>query len=108
MRDVNGLTNRYSWRQPLLHVAGVLTGLCAFVGIFFAYLDRHQTHAAGTYLPLAVGVGIFFVAMCTLAYLVGASGSSRQRIVRAAVIALLETIIFFNLLMFLMVNTFGE
>ena len=46
--------------------------------------------------------------MCTLAYLVGASGSARQRIARAAVIAPLETIIFFNLLMFLMVNTFGE
>jgi hypothetical protein len=92
---------------PLLP-AGVVVGLLIFVGTYFTYFYRHQTHAHGSYIPLAVGIGTFFCVMLGLNYLALASRPAPARLAMASGAAIAESLAFLVLIMFVVVNTRGS
>lgn len=87
---------------------GVALSLLIFVATFFTYFSRHQSHAPGSYLPLALGIGAFFSLMSWFNYLVFSAPSVRVRLAKAGSIALAESTVFLVLLLFLLLNTIGS
>ena len=92
---------------PFLPI-GVVLSLLIFVATYFTYLSRHQSHASGSYLPLAVGVGAFFALMSWFNYLAFPSPSVPVRLAKAGGIALVESTVFLFLFLFLVLNTIGS
>lgn len=89
-----------------LHLVAVALALLIFTATVYAYLSSHGTHVRG-YLPLTIGLTSFFVLMAALVYLGSSSKTSSGRIAKAAGIALAETIVFFLLALFIVLNTLG-
>ena len=87
---------------------GVVLSLLIFVATYFTYFSRHQSHAPGSYLPLAVGVGAFFALMSWFNYMAFPSPSVPVRLAKAGGIALAESTVFLFLLLFLVLNTIGS
>lgn len=93
---------------PLILLSvGIVLSLCIFVGTYFTYFSRHQMHAPGSYLPLAIGASVFFALIVLLNYLALSSQVPSVRLVKATGIALAETIVFIFLFLFLLLNTVG-
>ncbi len=92
---------------PFLPISVVLS-LLIFVGTYFTYFSRHLSHAPGSYLPLAVGIGAFFGLMSWFNYLVFPSPSVPVRLAKAGGIALAESTVFLFLFLFLALNTIGS
>ena len=95
------------YTAPLLSV-GVVLSLCIFVGTYFTYFSRHQTHAPGSYLPLALGASVFFALMVWLNYIALPSQPASVRLAKASGIALVGAIVFIFLFLFLLLNTLGS
>lgn len=62
----------------------------------------------GSYLPAVLGVGAFVALMAALNYVVLANNPTLLRLSKALGIALIEAVLFFFLLLFLIVNTLGS
>ena len=95
-------------RSAWLHVIAVILSLGIFTATFLAYFERHEMHAPGSFLPMILGCSSFFVTMCALLYLGTPSRTTARRIAIAVSVALGETVVFLNLVMFLLVNTIGS
>lgn len=90
-----------------LHLVGVALALLVFTATVYAYLSRPEPHVHGSYLPLVIGVTSFFLLMAALIYIGTSSKTLSGRIAKAAGIALAETIVFFLLTLFIVLNTLG-
>lgn len=86
----------------------VMLSLCIFTGTFFAYAVRHNEHLPGSYLPVVVGVIAFTISMALLNYFALPDRAFFFRVSKALGIALLEAVVFFFLLLFIILNTFGS
>lgn len=86
----------------------VVLSLVIFVGTYFTYFSRHLSETPGSYLPLSLGIGLFFALMSWFNYLVISSPSVRVRLAKAGGMALAESAVFLFLLMFLLLNTVGS
>ncbi|HSH98805.1 MAG: hypothetical protein ACAH07_02200 [Methylophilaceae bacterium] len=92
----------------LLLSSGVLLSLFIFVGTYFSYFWRYQSHISGSYLPLALGASAFGGLMLWLNYLVLPSQPTAARLAKAVGLALLGAVIFIFLFLFLLLNTIGS
>ena len=106
---------RYSTLTESLRVAPclaafswVVLSLGIFSGTYFAYLSRYETHALGSYFPLAIGVSSFFLLMSVVADRAVSSQTRLGRIAKAVGLALVATAVFLLLFLFLVLNTLGS
>jgi len=90
-----------------LTLAAVIVSLGIFVATYLAYFMRHKTGAAGSHLPLTIGIGTYVVLMCVLNYL-GFSSSQSFRLAKAVAITLVEAFAFLFAFMLLLLNTLGS
>jgi hypothetical protein len=86
----------------------VILSLGIFAGTFWAYIARHQIHAPGSYVPLAMGMSSFSGLMAFLNYSALPLQAVSSRLAKAVGIALIETIAFLVLLPLLLLNTIGS
>src|SRR5262245_29385362 len=93
--------------ETWLTLAAVILSLGIFVATYLAYFMRHETGAAGSYLPLSIGVGSYVVLMCALNYF-GFSSSQSFRLAKAVAITLVEAFAFLFAFMLLLLNTLGS
>ena len=91
-----------------LHLLGIVLSLGIFAATYFVYFSLHRANAPGSYLPIAIGPGLYFVLMYALNYLGMSTHPSWGRVTRAAGITLAETGVFIILMMFLLLNTIGS
>ena len=87
---------------------GVVLSLLIFAATYFTYFFRHQTHAPGSYLPLAIGTIVFLSVMAWLNYRAFSSQAALVRLVKTIGVAIAETIIFQFLFYLLVLNTLGS
>ena len=92
----------------LMLTASVVLSLCIFAATFFAYTARHNDHLSGSYLPGVIGIIAFTASMTWVNYFSLSDQPMFVRVSKALVIALLEAIVFFFLLLFLLVSAFGS
>ena len=90
-----------------LTLSAVVLSLGIFVATYLAYFMRHESGAAGSYLPLTVGVGSYVVLMGALNY-VDLSPSQTFRLGKAVAITLVEAFAFLFAFMLLLMNTLGS
>jgi hypothetical protein len=94
-------------RSTWLTLAAVVVSLGVFVATYLAYFMRQESGAAGSYLPLTIGVGSFVVLMGALNY-VGFASSQTHRLGKAVAFTLVEAFAFLFAFMLLLLNTLGS
>ena len=93
----------HAWR-PL---AGAVLALGIFSATYFEYFSRHEAHRAGSYLPMAVGIGSFFLLTYAVSYRATSAVTVLGRHAKAAGLAFIGAIVFFVCLLLLILNTLG-
>ena len=91
-----------------LQLLGIVLSLGIFAATYYLYFSLHRANAPGSYLPIAIGPGVYFVLMYALNYLCMSTHPSWGRVARAAAITLTETTVFVIIMMFLLLNTIGS
>jgi hypothetical protein len=91
----------------MLPLAGAALALGIFSATYFEYFSRHEAHLVGSYLPMAIGLGSFFLLIYAVTYLGTTAETVLGRHAKAAGLALVGAIVFFLCLLFLILNTLG-
>ena len=99
------LTQNFS---ALMLIASVVFSLCIFAATFFVYTARHNDHLPGSYLPGVIGLIAFTASMVLVNYFSFSDQPMFIRVSKALGVALLEAVVFFFLLLFLLVSAFGS
>jgi hypothetical protein len=86
-----------SSRRPLalfsmLPLASAVLALGIFSATYFEYFSRHEADLLGSYLPMAIGLGSFFILMYTVTYLGTSAVTVRGRHAKAACAPLSSTV----------------
>jgi hypothetical protein len=95
-------------RTPRVLALSVVVALCVFGATYATYFVRAHTRTPGSYVPLIVGLSVYFVIMASLHYLASATQATWQRAAKAVGLALAESLTFFFLFLFVVVNTLGS
>lgn len=88
-------------------LTGLVVGLGIFTATYFAYFSSHEAQRPGSYLPLAIGLGSFFLLTYVVIYLGTSAATLLRRHAKATGVALVAAFAFFLFLMFLILNTLG-
>jgi hypothetical protein len=89
----------------LLNGVAVIAALIVFSGTFLAHIPRGQP---GSYLPIGVGSLAFMILMFAVNFAATRAKSMRGRLLQSIGVALVESVVFIFLLLFLLVNSFGS
>jgi hypothetical protein len=92
----------------LVAVVAVVAALCIFSLTFLTYADAHARREIVGYMPMSVGVGAFAVTMTAVNLWALRGEKAHIRFGLAAGMAAIETFVFWLVLLFLLLNSFGS
>jgi len=102
------LLKHWSARNFWALLITAVVSLCIFAVTFLTYFEAHRNHLVVGYNPAIFGSFAFFVSMTLVGYWVFVEEDSSLRFAKALGAALVETIAFCFLLLFLLLNTLGS